>query len=51
MPLLTEADGKSFDNKQLNAQLQLNLEEIDLGAGNCAVKLPYTEFPNTDIIL
>lgn len=39
MPLLTEADEKSFDNKQLNAQLQLNLEEIDSGAGNCVVKL------------
>lgn len=29
MPLLIEADEKSFDNKQSNAQLQLNLEEID----------------------
>lgn len=39
MTSYAKADEKSFDNKQLNAQLQLNLEEIDSGAGNCVVKL------------
>lgn len=29
MPHLTEADEKSFNNKQLNAQLPLNIEVID----------------------
>lgn len=51
MTLLTEADERSSDNKQLNAQLQLNLEEIDSGAGNFVVKLYRIQFPNTDIIL